>query len=346
MPKKVGGMGFKNLSAFNYVVLSKQAWSLMTKPNTLVSCLYKARYFPNCDFLKSEIGHNPSYVWRSIWSAKFMVRGGYKWSIGTGECISVWDQNWLYDSSVVSNLWPDNPMVENLKVSDLINPTGKHWKLNLIYPLVGGEVAQKIVNTPLFEAVHADKMVWNLEKNSWRDAQQARSIASPIDQSVSDPKWCKPPSSWLKCNSDASFSSNKVGICVCIRNDEGMFITAQTKWFSPITDVDTGEALGLLAAINWVLDLGYDNVVFESDSKSVVDSVTIPKPNDSDFGTITGVCFQLLTHSTRNFQVKFIRRQANEVAHALAKTAPSLASFHIFNDVPTCIYNLIINEMI
>ncbi|XP_058726311.1 uncharacterized mitochondrial protein AtMg00310-like [Vicia villosa] len=93
MPKKVGGMGFKNLSAFNYVVLSKQAWSLMTKPNTLVSCLYKARYFPNCDFLKSEIGHNPSYVWRSIWSAKFMVQGGYKWSIGTGECISVWDQN-------------------------------------------------------------------------------------------------------------------------------------------------------------------------------------------------------------------------------------------------------------
>ncbi|XP_058766293.1 uncharacterized mitochondrial protein AtMg00310-like [Vicia villosa] len=165
MPKKVGGMGFKNLSAFKYAMLSKQAWSLMIKPNTMVSRLYKARYFPNCDFLKLEIGHNPSYVWRSIWSAKFVVRGGYKWRIVTGECIPVWDQNWLHDSSVVTNLWPDNLMVENLKVSDLINPKGKHWKLNLIYLLVGGEVTQNIINTPLFEAVHEDKMVWNLEKN-------------------------------------------------------------------------------------------------------------------------------------------------------------------------------------
>ncbi|XP_058748658.1 uncharacterized protein LOC131621615 [Vicia villosa] len=62
MPKNVDGMGFKNLSAFNYSMLSKQAWSLMTNPNTLASCLYKAKYFPNCNFLKPEIGHNPSYV--------------------------------------------------------------------------------------------------------------------------------------------------------------------------------------------------------------------------------------------------------------------------------------------
>ncbi|XP_058756815.1 uncharacterized protein LOC131630038 [Vicia villosa] len=466
MPKNVGGMGFKNLSAFNYAMLSKQAWSLMKNPNTLVSRLYKARYFPSCNFLKSEIGHNPCYVWRSIWSAKFVVRGGYKWSIGTGERISVWDQNWLHDCSTVTNPWPDNPMVVNLKVSDLLSPTGKQWNLNLIHQLVGGGVAQKIVNTPLFEAVHEDRIVWNLENNDifsvrsayrycineaidtshlrinenwdliwkmkipprvknflwclcrncvptrvrlidkgvgcldscvicgsgfennnhlyfqcpksivcwekvglwhtiqqlvsnggdfvsfvfsflqasnhenkavlstimwsiwksrnnalwnqieespdnicmrcshlllrWRDAHQVRNIVSPVEQLTAVTKWCKPPYGRFKCNIDASFSSNK--------------------------------ALSLLAAIKWVLELGYDNMDFESDSKTVVDSVTIPKPSDSNFGAITRVCYQLLTHSTKNFQVKFIRRQANEVAHALAKAAPFHASSHTFND--------------
>jgi hypothetical protein len=49
-----------------------------------------------------------------------------------------------------------------------------------------------------------------------------------------------------------------------------------------------------------------------------------------------------------NSDVKFIRRQANEVAHKLARVALSLASFHIFSDIPTYIYDIydiIINEM-
>lgn len=78
MPKTAGGVGFKNISAFNYGMLSKQAWSLMINPVNLVSRLYKARYFPDCDFLDSATGYNPNYVWRSIWSSKFVVRGDYR----------------------------------------------------------------------------------------------------------------------------------------------------------------------------------------------------------------------------------------------------------------------------
>lgn len=47
----------------------------------------------------------------------------------------------------------------------------------------------------------------------------------------------------------------------------------------------------------------------------------------------------------RNSHVKFVRRKTNEVAHALAWMAPSLAIFHNFIDVPTCIQNIISNEM-
>jgi hypothetical protein len=38
-------------------------------------------------------------------------------------------------------------------------------------------------------------------------------------------------------------------------------------------------------------------------------------------------------------------RQANEVAHRLAREATHLATFHIFINIPTCIYDIILNEM-
>ncbi|GAU47653.1 hypothetical protein TSUD_27780 [Trifolium subterraneum] len=74
MHKNAGGMGFKNLTAFNLVMLGKQGWHLMTNQNSLISRLYKAKYYPNNNFLNSTVGHNPSFVWRSICSAKFILR--------------------------------------------------------------------------------------------------------------------------------------------------------------------------------------------------------------------------------------------------------------------------------
>ncbi|MCH93703.1 cytochrome P450, partial [Trifolium medium] len=78
----------------------------------------------------------------------------------------------------------------------------------------------------------------------------------------------------LKCNVDASFSSsrNKVGIGVCIRDDQGRFVLAKTEWYSPLLDVDVGESMGLLSAVTWVKELHLNSVVFELDSKHVVDS--------------------------------------------------------------------------
>jgi len=47
-----------------------------------------------------------------------------------------------------------------------------------------------------------------------------------------------------------------------------------------------------------------------------------------------------------NSHVEFIRRQANEVAHDLAKTSTLFTSFHIVDESPTCINDFISNEMI
>jgi hypothetical protein len=66
----------------------------------------------------------------------------------------------------------------------------------------------------------------------------------------------------------------------------------------------------------------------------------------SELGDVIRDCQRLHNSFFTNSRVEFIRRQANEVAHALARVATSLASFHIFIEIPTCIHHIIINEML
>jgi len=90
-----GGMSFKSLPVFNLAMLGKQGWRIVTNPNTLIARIYKARYFPRCDFLRSTLGHKPSYVWRSLCNSKFILKAGSRWRIGEGDDISVWYNNWI-----------------------------------------------------------------------------------------------------------------------------------------------------------------------------------------------------------------------------------------------------------
>ncbi|XP_031104375.1 uncharacterized protein LOC116007848 [Ipomoea triloba] len=62
-PKAYGGLGFKKLSSFNVALLAKQGWRFLTQSGSLAARLFKARYYPKCDFLEAKIGANPSYCW-------------------------------------------------------------------------------------------------------------------------------------------------------------------------------------------------------------------------------------------------------------------------------------------
>ncbi|MCI53383.1 putative ribonuclease H protein, partial [Trifolium medium] len=64
-------MGFRDLTAFNEVLLSKQGWRILTEPNSFVAIVLKAKYFPHIQFLLAKQGHRFSYVWQSIQKASW-----------------------------------------------------------------------------------------------------------------------------------------------------------------------------------------------------------------------------------------------------------------------------------
>jgi len=104
--------------------------------------------------------------------------------------------------------------------------------------------------------------------------------------------------------------------------------------------------MGLYHAIWLIHELQFANVDFEVDSKRVADYFNKGRGDVTEFGSIMDSSIQLCSSYSTNSHVEFIRRQTNEVAHELTKAATSSTSFRIFNEIPTCITDLIFNEMI
>ena len=66
--------------------------------------------------------------------------------------------------------------------------------------------------------------------------------------------------------------------------DQVVFILVKMEWIESLIDVDTEEALGLLAALEWVHKLQLNNVNFELDSKRSVDHFHSKYSDVSNFG--------------------------------------------------------------
>jgi putative flippase GtrA len=61
---------------------------------------------------------------------------------------------------------------------------------------------------------------------------------------------------------------------------------------------------------------------------------------------IISYCRSLFSTFFSNSRVKFVMRQANAVAHTLAREVTSLASPAVYFNISACIETLIINEML
>lgn len=66
LPKFKGGFGCRDMRAFNQVLLAKQAWRLIDRPDSLCARLLKARYYPNGNLVDTVCTDNASVLWRGI----------------------------------------------------------------------------------------------------------------------------------------------------------------------------------------------------------------------------------------------------------------------------------------
>ncbi|GAU33973.1 hypothetical protein TSUD_61040 [Trifolium subterraneum] len=159
-------------------------------------------------------------------------------------------------------------------------------------------------------------------------------------------RWEKPALDWVKCNIDVAFvpGSGRTSMGLCFRDNSGHFMAGMTQWQQTMISSVEGEAWALLLAMEEARYKVLDRVQFESDSKVLIEAIHMKRRGNSEFLSIVHDILSLMS-SFINFKVKFVRRQANLVAHTLARATNSWASFHRFENIPFCIERLVFNEM-
>lgn len=118
--KSQGGMGFRFVRDFNIALLGNQGWRLIQYPEKLVSRIYKARYYPQGNFLNAKIGSNPSFIWWNFHESQSVIRKGIGCRVGNRMSINIKDDPWLpeIDDATIQT---KSDAIRNQKVSSLIS---------------------------------------------------------------------------------------------------------------------------------------------------------------------------------------------------------------------------------
>ena len=114
-------MGFKEIEKFNDALLAKQVWRMLKNPESLCHRVFKAHFFPDCSILEANSSTNGSYAWKSILSARDVVRKGMVWRIGDGKTVSLKEDKWLPDQVYRSVSSPLPSIPPDAKVSIFID---------------------------------------------------------------------------------------------------------------------------------------------------------------------------------------------------------------------------------
>jgi ribonuclease HI len=184
-------------------------------------------------------------------------------------------------------------------------------------------------------------------KHLWDEWYAAQQLQVGHVQQATNIQWQKPPDGWLKCNTDAGIHKelNKTSGGWCLRDHNGMFVAAGTSWLEGSCSVIEGEAIALLDALQQMEQRGVNHVIVETDSKSLVEAIQHVRDGVSEFSRIVQNINNVLL-ANPNFLVKFVKRQANLVAHTLARAANSWPRRCYFDSVPLCITTILSNEII
>ena len=122
--------------------------------------MYKAKYFPQGDFLSASLGRHPSYSWCSIMAAQKVVQLECRWQIGNGGLVRLWSDKWLpfpslYKLATVPHFFPDDAMV-----FALINLETATWKSNIIHEVFIPFDAEAILSIPFSLSLPANRLIW------------------------------------------------------------------------------------------------------------------------------------------------------------------------------------------
>jgi ribonuclease HI len=160
-------------------------------------------------------------------------------------------------------------------------------------------------------------------------------------------KWKAPPFGRYKVNWDVAldFSAKCLGIGIIVRDYQGFPLAAQSLVHNSLHSPVVAEALGALRAAEFSRDSGFQDVILEGDSLTVVQDIRAMVSNCTAHGQIVEDTWAVL-NSRRSWMIGHTKREGNQAAHELAKFAVRNQLDRTWiEEIPECIYVIVSLEL-
>ena len=190
-PKSLGGLGFRDIEAFNHALLAKIAWRLLTKPETLLARVLLGKYCHKTTFAKTPSSATISHGWRGILAGRDLLLQHLGKAIGNGESTSLWNDSWI---SPETNLKPIGPVFisdRDLVVADILTREIREWNKTRIGELLP-ELSSHILSLRPSILGANDSYIWPLQKSGNYTVKlgyfSTRVINTPVARLQSQPE--------------------------------------------------------------------------------------------------------------------------------------------------------------
>ncbi|KAL0404183.1 UNVERIFIED_CONTAM: putative mitochondrial protein [Sesamum radiatum] len=331
-------------------MLAKQFWRLLTQPESLVGQLLCSRYFPGLSILDAELGHRPSFTWRSIISSKDIILEGYRWRIGNGLKAKIWIDPWIPRAQCFKPRKSIGPLPPPTMVFGMLR-----YPIKFVF-FVGGCVPICFL---LARTLHEDSLIWmnrRWEENDMISPEQtillARNYLAAFSVSLEphhslnslpvSTTWTAPTPGSIKINSDAAIfqSDGDFGVGVIARNSNGHCLTWSSASLHRRVLPEVAEAWAARIAIQFAHRFGWTDIVIETDCASLHSQLISSTTFSSHIGPIVFYILSLAT-GFNSCRFSLICRTGNSVAHSLARYVVSWDEGTTLLPSPTCTLALV-----
>lgn len=183
----------------------------------------------------------------------------------------------------------------------------------------------------------------------WKLANKKDRTTTGVNEGRQDTttKWHQPAPGSLKLNVDASVTEgqNSFSLGMVIRNHQGDYIAGKVMRCVGRVPALEAELTGVAEALVWAQEVADGEVEIESDSLLAVNALKNNQDNLLEFGDLVQQCKASLEVNKR-FKVSFVRRQANQVAHRIARIPCELSSFIVIPSPPSCLLETLLSDIL
>ncbi|KAL4384232.1 hypothetical protein GQ457_15G020000 [Hibiscus cannabinus] len=148
-PKLLGGIGLRDLHLFNFAMLAKQIWRLLTCKESLCFKVMSAKYFLGGNILEAKRGDKTSFIWSGLYKTKVVFAQGFWWRPGMHNEIRMFIDCWGGDKQIQLSCSYGNNSPNPIRCKEFMMSDGKSWDIDKVRQVFIESDANAIIDCPI-----------------------------------------------------------------------------------------------------------------------------------------------------------------------------------------------------